>query len=110
MHEGGLARLGVAVLCVVAARLIVVGIGDRTDFFVNAHGRDPHLDVVGAGHTRAAVARRQLAETEVQTEFLHQAAGLADQLFECLFAVLGMSVLHHLHLVELVPANHAALL
>ena len=45
----------------------------------------------------------------MQTEFFHERSRFVHQFFKSFFAVFGRGVLHHFHLVELMPADHAAL-
>ena len=103
---GGLAaEAGVA-----AAGLVVSGVGDGGDFLIALHGGDLDLDVVGPGHGSGAVARSQLHGAEVEAQALDQVLGLGDQLVEGIVRVLRAGELEHLDLVELVAADHAALL
>ena len=44
----------------------------------------------------------------MKTEPFHKRARFADEFFKRLFGLIGMSVLHHFHLVELMPSDHAA--
>ena len=108
MNEFGLAGLGIAVSRIVSSCLVVVRVGNRTYLFVDAHGGNPNFDIVSASHRSRAVARGEFAQSEMQTEFAHKRAGFSDEFFKRFFGMIGVSVLNHFHLIELVTADHAA--
>ena len=88
---------------------IFAGVGAGGNLLVDAHAGDPDLDVVGLHHGSAAVLCGQLGEPVVESQTLQQSLSLADQLLKSGLGGLGGGVLEHLDLVELVTADHAAL-
>ena len=109
MHVLDLLSIGAAESDVAAARLIVARVGYRRALLILVHAGQPQLYVICGRHRRGAVARRQLAQVEVQTQTLDQRARLADELLEHGVRILGLGIAEHLDLVELMAADHAAL-
>ena len=109
MHETRFARFGVAETSVVSACLIVVCVGHGRTFLVDTHRRNPKFDVVSSCHGRGAISCGKFADSEVQTELFDKSRRLFDEFFKRLFAVVGVSVLHHFDFVELVTSYHTSL-
>ena len=63
---------------VAAPGLIVTGIGYGANFFIAAHAGDIHFDIPGFAHGGADVPSGELAQAEVQTELVDEAAGFVD--------------------------------
>ena len=78
------------------------------DLAVGVLRRQPDLQVIGLGAAKAHVAGAQGDDAVGQVEGLKHRLGVAHHFFQRSVAVVGVDDLHHLHLVELVLADHAA--
>jgi hypothetical protein len=107
VHEFGLA-LGVAKPRLHAPGLEGLAVAAGADLAVGALPRQPDLEVIGLGGAEAHVAGAQRHHAVGQLQRLQHGLGVAHHLFQCGVAVLGVGYLHHLDLVELVLADHAA--
>ena len=70
--------------------------------------RRPEFEIVALRRRKAHVARAELEDTVVEPQPLQNRLGFADEDFKLLEGSLGMHEIHHLHLVELVDAEHPA--
>jgi hypothetical protein len=70
--------------------------------------RQPDLNVIGLARAEADIAAAQVHHAIVQTKALHDRFGAAEHALMLVDRFLGGSDRHHLNLVELVLAQHAA--
>ena len=92
-----------------AAGLIVACVGYRAYFLVSVHRGDLNFYVVGTCHRSRAVLCRELNSSEVESESFNEVFCLYYKLFKCFVRAFGSGVLEHFNLVELMSANHSAL-
>ena len=108
MQQLRLAGFRVAVARLHAARLEVAAVGAGRNLTVLVLARHPDFQVVGLhrGEAHVAGAQRQLAVRQLQQ--LQHALGVGGHAFQRLEGLGRLDDLHHLDLVELVLADHAA--
>ena len=103
-------RLAVRILeaAVEAACLVVgeAGAGGNLEPLLLA--RSPKLEVVALGGGKAHIARAELKNAVMKTEPLENVFRLGDENLKLIERGVGMDEVDHLHLVELVDAEHAA--
>ena len=91
-----------------ASRLEGLAIAHRADLAIGVLRGQPHFQVVGLGGAKTHVARAQAHHAVRQSELLQHGFGVARHFFQRVVALVGVHDLHHLDLVELVLADHAA--
>ena len=80
----------------------------RADLAIALLRRQPDFKVVSPGRGKSHVAGGQQHHAVREFQPLQDGFGVADHLLKRLRAVVGLDDLHHLHLVELMLANHPA--
>src|SRR5690606_10003718 len=105
---GPVAVFGVAPTCLHAARLEGLAVGDRGNLAVLALPRQPYFEVMRLRRAEADVTRAQRDDAIRQAEQLENPLGVTGHLLQRGIRIRGLHDLHHLDLVELMLADHAA--
>ena len=85
-----------------------LAVGAGGNFLVSTVGRQPYLQVVGLGSGESDVAGAQADHAIRQAQELQNVLGVGNHGLQVVVAFLGLGVLHHFNLVELVHADEAA--